>query len=131
MHSGAGGEPNARELPRPGPLSRYSLRSASGSRSFGQGPKYQRRVPLAVSREGGEAGREHRSFVDRRVVAFLEVAQQPTRRNARMPTRIPARDQERQPMRLAEPDPSGFFRGLRTALRWARSFLSSGKRGAP
>jgi hypothetical protein len=116
---------------RPGPLSRYSLRSASGSRSFGQGPKYQRRGPVAVSREGGEAGRDHRSFVDRRVVAFLEVAQEPTRRNAGMPTRILARDQERQLMRLAEPDPSGFFRGLRTARRWARSFPSSGKRGAP
>jgi hypothetical protein len=43
---------------------------------------------VAVSGESGEAGRDHRSFVDRRLVAFLEVAQQPSRGDARMPARI-------------------------------------------
>jgi hypothetical protein len=48
---------------------------------------------VAVSYEGGEAGRDHRSFFDRRGVAFLEVAQHPARGHARMPARILARDQ--------------------------------------
>jgi hypothetical protein len=46
-----------------------------------------------VSAEGGEAGRDHRSFLDRRLVAFLEVAQQPSRSDPRMPARILPRDQ--------------------------------------
>jgi hypothetical protein len=51
---------------------------------------------MAVSGKGDEAGRDHRSFVDRRIVAFLEVTQQPSRGDARMPARILARDQHRQ-----------------------------------
>jgi hypothetical protein len=57
---------------------------------------------VAVSGEGGKAGRDHRSFVNRRVVDFLEVAQQPTRGDARMPARIPACDQDRELERVSE-----------------------------
>lgn len=35
--------------------------------SFGHGPQGRYRVPVAVSREGGEAGRDLRRLVDRRV----------------------------------------------------------------
>jgi hypothetical protein len=38
--------------------------------------------------ERGEAGRDHRDLVDRRLVDFLEVAQQPARSDARIPARI-------------------------------------------
>jgi hypothetical protein len=37
----------------------------------------------AVADESSEAGSDHRSFVDRRLVAFLEVAQQPAGSEAR------------------------------------------------
>jgi hypothetical protein len=57
---------------------------------------------VAVSGEGGEAGRDHRGLVDRPVVAILEVAQQPSRRDARVPTRILSRDQHRQLERIGE-----------------------------
>jgi hypothetical protein len=57
---------------------------------------------VAVSGEGGETGRDHRSFVDRRLVAFLEVAQQPSRGHARVPARILACDQHRQVERVSE-----------------------------
>jgi hypothetical protein len=57
---------------------------------------------VAVSSEGGKAGRDHRSFVDRRVVDFLEVAQQPSRGDATMPARIFPRDQHRELERVVE-----------------------------
>jgi hypothetical protein len=57
---------------------------------------------VAVSGESGKAGRDHRSLVDRRLVAFLEVAQQPSRGDARMPSRILSRDQDRQVERVSE-----------------------------
>jgi hypothetical protein len=49
---------------------------------------------MTISGQSGEAGCDQRSLVDRRVVAFLEVAQQPSRGDARMPARILARDQD-------------------------------------
>jgi hypothetical protein len=51
-------------------------------------------VPVAC--ESGEAGGDHRSFVDRRFFALLEVTLQPPRSDARMPARLLARDQDRQ-----------------------------------
>jgi hypothetical protein len=57
---------------------------------------------VAVSGESGEAGCDHRSFVDRRVGAFLEVAQQPARGDARMPAWILSGDQHRQVERVGE-----------------------------
>jgi hypothetical protein len=73
----------------------YASSPPPTSRSFGHGPKCQRRVSGAVPGEGGQAGRDHRGLVDRRVVTILEVAQQPSRRDARMPARILACDQDR------------------------------------
>jgi hypothetical protein len=64
--------------------------------------KCQRRVSVAVTGESGEAGCDHRTLVDRRLVAALEVTQQPARGDALMPTRILARDQDRQLERVAE-----------------------------
>jgi hypothetical protein len=57
---------------------------------------------MAVSGESGEAGRDHRSFVDRRLVAFLEVVQQPAGGDARVPAWILSRDQHRQLERVSE-----------------------------
>jgi hypothetical protein len=57
---------------------------------------------VAISDEGGEAGRGQRGFVDRRLVAFLEIAQQPAGGDARVPARILARDQDRQVERVLE-----------------------------
>jgi hypothetical protein len=57
---------------------------------------------VAVSGESGEAGRDHRCFIDRGLVAFLEVAQQPARGHTRMPARILVRDQDRQLERVLE-----------------------------
>jgi hypothetical protein len=88
----------------------YASSPPSTSRSFSHGPKGQRRVPVAVSGERSEARSDHRSFVDRRVVAFLEIAQQPARRDERLPARILARDQQRQLERLGEADPSDLLR---------------------
>jgi hypothetical protein len=51
---------------------------------------------VAVSGEGGEAGRDHRGFLHRRLVAVLELAQQPASRDAWMPARILAGNQDRQ-----------------------------------
>ena len=45
------------------------------SRSFGHGPKRQRSVLMAVPLERREAGCHHRSLLNGRLVAVLEVAQ--------------------------------------------------------
>jgi hypothetical protein len=82
-------------------------RTLPAGRSFGDGPKCPRRVLVTVADEGSEAGRNHRSFVDRGVVTFLEVAQQPARGHARMPARILARDQDRQLERVDQVEPGG------------------------
>jgi hypothetical protein len=49
-----------------------------------------------------EQAANHCSFLDRRVVAFLEVAQQPACRDARVPARLLSRDQHRQVKRVSE-----------------------------
>src|SRR5512133_479240 len=72
-------------LPRPGPHSSYAASSLPTSRFFGHGPKRQGRVLVTVAAECDEAGRDHHGFVDRRLVAVLEVAQQgsfPRRRSS-------------------------------------------------
>jgi hypothetical protein len=51
---------------------------------------------VAVAGERGEARRDHHSLVDRRLVALLEVAQEPAGRDPGVPARILAGDQERQ-----------------------------------
>jgi hypothetical protein len=57
---------------------------------------------VTVAGQSGEAGRDHRSFIDRRVVDLLEVAQQPSRRDARMPAWSLTRYQHRQVERADE-----------------------------
>lgn len=57
---------------------------------------------MPVSREGGEARGSDRGLVDRRVVDFLKVAQQPSRSYARVPARIIAGDQDRELERVLE-----------------------------
>jgi hypothetical protein len=107
------GQRDERHLPLshdPAPGSGCASSPRSTSRSFGHGPKCQRRVSVAVSGECGEAGGGHRSLVDRRVVTFLEVAKQPARGDAGMPTRILARDQDRQLKRFGKAQPADLLR---------------------
>jgi hypothetical protein len=89
--------------------------------SISHRPKRQRRVPGAVSGERAQARRDHRSLVDRRLVDFLEVAQQPACGDARVPTRIRARDQDRQLQRLFKTEspelPGGRFGDDEVAVR--------------
>jgi len=61
--------------------------------------------------ERGEAGRDQRGLVDRRLVAVLEVAQEPAGGDSRMPARLLARDQQSQLERVRETDPWKLFRG--------------------
>jgi len=65
---------------------------------------------VAVAGQGGQAGRDHRGLVDRRLVDFLEVAQQPARSHTRMPARILSRDQDRQVERVLEAERRQLFR---------------------
>jgi hypothetical protein len=57
---------------------------------------------VAVSDKSGKEGRDHRGLIDRRLVASLEVAEQPSRRDARMPARIFTRDQNRELERVGQ-----------------------------
>jgi hypothetical protein len=57
---------------------------------------------VAVAGEGSETGGDHRGLLDRCVVALLEVAQQPTRRDPRMPALILPRDEHGQLKRIRE-----------------------------
>ena len=71
-------------------------------RSLGHSPKGQRGILVAVSGERGEARRNHRRLVDRRVVDLLQVPQQPAGGHAWVPARFFPRDQRRQLERVGE-----------------------------
>jgi hypothetical protein len=66
---------------------------------------------VAVARECGQASRDHRGFLDRRVAAFLEVTEQPTCGDARVLARFLAGDQHRQVERVRQVEPRQFRRG--------------------
>jgi hypothetical protein len=65
---------------------------------------------VAISGESGEAGYDHRCLLDHRLT-LLEAAQQPPRREPRMPARILPCDQQRQLEGLAEAQPADLLRG--------------------
>src|SRR5512132_2411105 len=77
----------------PGPSSRYASVTTPPSRFFGHVSEGLRRLRVAVAGEGGEARGGKDELVDRRFVVFLEVAQQPTGGDTRVPARIFAGDQ--------------------------------------
>lgn len=75
---------------------RVTVGSASAHRFFGHGPKRQRRLLVADAGQRIQARRRERGLFDRRVRILLEVAQEPTGRDPRMPRRIFPRDQHSQ-----------------------------------
>jgi hypothetical protein len=100
---GPGGEPNAEDASHdPARSSRYASSPPPTRGSFGRGSQHQGSISMPISGKGAEAARDHHGLVDRRLVAFLEVARQPSRGDARMPARILPRDQHRQLERILE-----------------------------
>jgi hypothetical protein len=88
----------------PGPLLRLSRGLGAAYRLFGHVPECLRRLRVAVSGEGGQAGGCKDELVDRRLIVLLEIAEKPTGRDPRMPTWVFAGDQQRQRECVFEPE---------------------------
>jgi hypothetical protein len=81
-------------FPQPDPRSDCAASSTASSDSFGHGAKRLERGLVFSAGQRRQARCDHRSLVDGRV-GFLEVAEQPSHGDARMPARILSRDQWR------------------------------------
>ena len=73
-----------------------ALRPSSNSGRLGHGPKSRSRLEVTVTAERNQAGGDECGIVDRRGVANLEVARQPTCRDSRVPARFTLGDQDRE-----------------------------------
>jgi hypothetical protein len=78
------------------------LRASSDSRRFRHGSKGGGSLEVAIAAERNETRSDERSVVDRRLIAHLQVPEQPAGRDSRVTARLPLGDQDRQLEKLGD-----------------------------